>query len=121
MALCPSTLPAVQGFFNGLATTLHRRRVFLLAMSVVLISAASSIPALAQTVTATINVGSYPIPLALNPSTNQVYVVNEMSGNVTVIDGASKAATATLNVGASPSDVAVNPATDLIYVSNSGS
>ncbi len=43
----------------------------------------------AATVSATVGVGSYPIALAVNAVTNKVYVANQNSNTVTVIDGAS--------------------------------
>lgn len=44
----------------------------------------------AQTVTATVNVGSIPAAVAVNPVTNKTYVA---SGPITVIDGATNAIT----------------------------
>ncbi|MCL2660237.1 MAG: Ig-like domain repeat protein, partial [Acidobacteriaceae bacterium] len=46
-----------------------------------------------------------------------VYVTNQSSGNVTVIDGATNAAS-TVNVGNTPGAVAVNPVTNRVYVAN---
>src|SRR5580704_753097 len=43
----------------------------------------------AQTITATVNVGTGPFSAAVNPVTNKIYVVNRNSNNVTVIDGAT--------------------------------
>ena len=55
----------------------------------------------------------------MNPVTDKIYVANDSSGTVTVIDGATNV-TATVTVGAYPNCVAVNPATNKIYVANSG-
>jgi YVTN family beta-propeller protein len=71
----------------------------------------------AQTVTATVNVGSFPVSVAGNPVTNKIYVANALSANVTVIDGATNSTT-TVSVGTSPDSVAVNPVTNKIYVAN---
>jgi YVTN family beta-propeller protein len=58
--------------------------------------------------------------IAVNPATNRIYVANELTNDVTVIDGATHA-TATVAVGARPQHIAVNPVTNRIYVSNGGS
>ena len=49
--------------------------------------------------------------------TNTIYVANENSNNVTVINGNTNATT-TVSVGAEPRAVAVNPVTNKIYVVN---
>ena len=79
----------------------------------------ATVSAVGQTVTATLNAGSYPYGVAVNPVTNQIYVANVGGNTVTVIDGATNATT-TVNVGSYPSAVAVNPVTNLIYVANLG-
>jgi YVTN family beta-propeller protein len=56
----------------------------------------------------------------VNPVTNKIYVVNNGSSNVTVIDGATNDTT-TVAAGTSPYAVAVNPVTNKTYVANSGS
>lgn len=76
-------------------------------------------PASAQSVTATIPAGDSPRGIAVNPATNKVYVVNELSNDVTIIDGATNA-TATVAVGPRPQYIAANPSTNRIYVSNGG-
>src|SRR5437899_467378 len=76
-----------------------------------------SLAAHAQTVTATVGVGSEPYSVAVNPVTNKIYVANGNSDNVTVIDGSSNS-TATVSTGSFPSSVAMNPATNKIYVAN---
>lgn len=65
-------------------------------------------------------VGSRPISLDVNPSTNKVYVANLDDGTVSVIDGASHGST-TITVGGNPTGVAVNSTTNRVYVGNSGS
>jgi YVTN family beta-propeller protein len=76
-------------------------------------------PSAAQTVIAQIAAGAEPSSIVLNLATNRVYVANELSNNVTVIDGATHA-TATVAVGPRPQYITVNPATNRIYVSNGG-
>ena len=56
--------------------------------------------------------------MAVNPTTNRIYVANETSNNVSVIDGATNTVVATVTVGVAPSGVAVNPTTNRIYVAN---
>ncbi len=84
--------------------------VFLLLFSLVLPNM------VAQTIIATVPVGSNPSYAAVNPVTNRVYVANENDGTVSVIDGSTNTVIATPSVGLSPYDVAVNPATNQIYV-----
>jgi len=75
--------------------------------------------AVAQTVIATVETGSIPVALAINSTTNKIYVVNQNSNNVTVIDGATNG-TAVVTVGQSPAALAVNPVTNKIYIANAG-
>src|SRR5208282_3838279 len=74
----------------------------------------------AQTVTATVPVGSDPTSVAVNPATNQIYVANSGSNTVSVISPAN-AVMATVGVGLEPSSAAVNSTTGYIYVANYGS
>jgi YVTN family beta-propeller protein len=74
----------------------------------------------AQTVTATLAVGTTPLSVAVNPVTNNVYVANYGSNTVRAIDGATNHAT-TVAAGTGPNSVAVNAVTNMIYVTNSGS
>lgn len=87
----------------------------------------ASSAAYAQFQTITIQVGAGPVALALNQATHLLYVANESSGSVSVID--TNPANATFNtvvagpipVGTTPYAIAVNEATNRIYVANSGS
>ncbi len=76
-------------------------------------------PSWAQTVTATVPVGTSPVAVAVNSVTNKIYVANSGSKNVTVIDGATNS-TSTVAAGLRPVGIAVNPVTNKIYVTNSG-
>src|SRR5579864_2784669 len=81
------------------------------------------LPALAraQTVAATIPVGTVPRAVAVNPVTNKIFVVScnvhlePLSGvsSITVIDGATNSATSL--PGGCPAAVAVNTVTNKIY------
>jgi YVTN family beta-propeller protein len=55
--------------------------------------------------------------VAVNPVTNKIYVANNGSANVTVINGADNS-TATVAAGTNPAAVAVNPVTNKSYVAN---
>src|SRR5438128_11996310 len=91
------------------------------ALAPALFAAASllSTASFAQTVNAPIAAGTNPSAIAINPITNKIYVTNETSDNVTVIDGRTRTAT-TVAVGKRPLWVAVNPETNKVYVSNFG-
>jgi len=62
-------------------------------------------------------VGTYPRAVAVNPTTNEIYIANKNSNNVTVIDGATNS-TFSLPTGAAPGAVAVNPVSNKVYVAN---
>ena len=66
-------------------------------------------------------VDSYPIGVAVNPITKKVYVTNEFSNTVSVINGATDSVTDTIGVGSFPYGVTVNPFNDRVYVTNRGS
>jgi len=86
----------------------------------VLVLLTTSLPAAAQTLITTVTAGAYPIAIAVNPTTNKIYVVNQNSNNLTVIDGATYD-TNTVLTGNVPNAVAVNAVTNKIYVANWGS
>jgi YVTN family beta-propeller protein len=77
------------------------------------VSAATS-PTVISTIP--IGAGSSPFGVAVNTNTNRIYVGNNSTNNVAVIDGASNAVVATVSVGGDPSAVAVNSNTNRIYV-----
>ena len=93
----------------------YRTLLFLLALSF----AATALPSAAQSVIATIPVGTHPYAVALNTVTNKAYIANYTSNSVTVIDGTTLS-TATVPVGSNPEALAVNPVTNKIYVADSG-
>ena len=66
-----------------------------------------------------IAVGNNPVGVAVDPSTNTVYVANAGDDTVSVINGATDKVTATVTVGYGSSGVAVNPLTNTVYVANS--
>lgn len=91
-------------------------RVFALTAMIVAVCATAN----SQGVLATVPVGSYPVAIALNPVTKKIYVANQNSNNLTIIDGNTYQAT-TIPMGTLPTAVAVNPVTNKVYVSNGGS
>ena len=72
---------------------------------------------------ATIPLGSVPIGVVVNATSNRIYVANSASNNISVIDGASNSVVATVTDpnAVAPVAIAVNPTTNSIYVANSKS
>lgn len=72
---------------------------------------------------AIIPVGNTPIAVAVNATTNKIYIVNRGSDDLSVIDGTTNSVVATITDprAVAPVTVAVNPATNTIYVANSQS
>ena len=90
--------------------------------SIVLLLPSITPLAFAQTVVATVPVGSVPRNVGVNDKTNRAYVANEGSGTVSVIDGSTNTVVATVPVVASlPFGVGVNDKTNRAYVANFGS
>jgi YVTN family beta-propeller protein len=65
-----------------------------------------------------ITTGSGPVGMALNPATERIYVANQGSNNVTVIDATTNLVIAAIPVGKAPSAVAINSQTNKIYVAD---
>jgi serine/threonine protein kinase, bacterial len=70
------------------------------------------------TITSTIRVGNGAFGVAVDPAAHAVYVTNNGSGSVAVVDTASRTVTATIAVGQHPVGVAVDPSTRTVYVTN---
>jgi YVTN family beta-propeller protein len=68
----------------------------------------------------TLQVGSNPSALAVNPVRNEVYVVTQ-SGSVSVIDAESNRIVSTIAVHRLPSSIAIDPSGHRAYVANLGS
>ncbi len=100
---------------------LRRKIVILYRVAVVsAIIAASSSSSSAQRLLTNVPVGAYPIAIVANSRTNKIYVVNQNSNNLTVIDGATNSTT-TVPTGAAPIALAINVVTNKIYVANANS
>lgn len=98
-------------------SSLLRARISPLFLLFSLLLLAAAFQAAAQSVVATVAAGTEPRAVAVNPATNKVWVANEFSNDVTVIDGATRAATR-VAVGKRPQYIAVNTRTNRVYVSN---
>ena len=75
-------------------------------------------PASTLAVIKVIGVGDTPLSVAVDSVDDTVYVANQASDTVTVINGRTAAVTTTVGVGESPSGVAVNQDDDTVYVTN---
>jgi YVTN family beta-propeller protein len=75
------------------------------------------VPAYAVKGSVSVKVGKYPSAVAVNPKTNRIYIANNRSKNVTVIDGATNKTT-TVAVQNEPVAIAVNQVTNKVYVLN---
>jgi YVTN family beta-propeller protein len=99
------------------------RRLGALVLSGLLLTAGllgvTASPANADSVTATITVGSLPTSVAVNPTGTFAYVTNFYDGTVSVIDLSSNTVTDTLVLEplSGPVGVAVNPVGTFAYVS----
>jgi YVTN family beta-propeller protein len=95
----------------------------LLAILVLCIDASLALAAparpLAKNVIATLPAGADSRAVAVNATTNRIYVANEFSDDVTIIDGATNAVS-TVKVGPRPQYIAVSAATNRVFVSNAG-
>jgi len=65
-----------------------------------------------------INSGSFPIGVDINPITNKLYVANQFSNTISVIDIEKSKVEKNIDVGDSPYDVDVNPFSNRVYTSN---
>jgi YVTN family beta-propeller protein len=74
-----------------------------------------------QNLTAAIQVGSNPFGVAVDNVTNDVFVTNPGSNNVSVISATNNTLIATVDVGTNPHGVAFDWVSNAIYVANTGS
>lgn len=65
-----------------------------------------------------IPVGTSPEAIAFDPHNGNLFVVNEGSNNVSVIDGATNKVIGTVAVGSAPDAMSFDPANDNVYVAN---
>jgi YVTN family beta-propeller protein len=94
-------------------------RAALVLAAAVAALASLTVPAAAQAATTTtIPVGAYPWEVAADPATGLVYVTNEDSNTVSVINEATDTVVRTIRVGRDPQGIAVDAATGRVYVTN---
>ena len=62
--------------------------------------------------------GSFPVGIDINPITNKLYVANQFSNTISVIDTEKSKVEENIDVGNSPYDVEINPFSNRIYASN---
>jgi YVTN family beta-propeller protein len=67
---------------------------------------------------AVLPVGSYPIGIGVNSITNKLYVANQFSNSISVIDGSTDIIGSTIQVGNFPYDLEVNPFNNRVYTTN---
>jgi YVTN family beta-propeller protein len=65
--------------------------------------------------------GNHLYGVAINAKTNMLYVVNEYSGSVSIMNATTDRTVANVTVGWLPTAIVVNPSINLIYVSSIGS
>lgn len=68
--------------------------------------------------TSTVEVGTYPRAITVNPVTNKIYVANYYSYTISVIDGDTDTVINTISAD-SPNAIAVNTVTNMIYATSS--
>lgn len=100
-------------------TVVARGRIALGVMALLLVGASLVYAAcMVYAVVATVPVGRNPVEVAVNPSTNRVYVTNVLGNSVSVIDGTTDNVIATISIGGTAGGVAVNTNTNRIYVAS---
>ena len=95
-----------------------RKQLVVLALAVVLLFSTIGQAPASGVETIIIKVGDGPNEVAVNPDTNMVYVINQRSDSLSVIDGSTNNVVKTIDVGDFPAGVAVNPNTNMVYVTN---
>ncbi len=75
----------------------------------------------ADTFLAAIPVGTQPAGLVVDPAGRRLYVADQGSNNLTVIDIATSAVLSTPGAGSQPVSVAINPGSTRLFVANRGS
>jgi YVTN family beta-propeller protein len=62
--------------------------------------------------------GSAPVDLAVNPSTNTIYVSNSASNTISIIDGKNDEVIKNITLSTSPNNIEFDPITNNVYISN---
>jgi YVTN family beta-propeller protein len=87
----------------------RRLKVAVLTIGMIVAVVPSVLALPKNTVVATVAVGNGPGSLAATPNSQTVYVANENSNNISLIDASSNTVTATIPVGALPRSIAITP------------
>src|SRR5581483_4449546 len=74
-----------------------------------------------KAVISTVPVGASPVWVLMSPDQLSVYVLNQGSGTISVIDSTTDAVIATIPVGAAPDYMFLDPSLNRVYVANTGS
>jgi YVTN family beta-propeller protein len=68
-----------------------------------------------------VDVNTFPVGIGVNPNTKKVYVANEFSNTVSVLDTETDKVQDRINVGIFPYGIDINPLNNRVYVTNRGS
>jgi YVTN family beta-propeller protein len=68
-----------------------------------------------------IDVNTFPVGIAVNPNTKKVYVANEYSNTISVLDTETDMVKSSIKVGIFPYGIDINPLNNRVYVTNRGS
>src|SRR5881409_83422 len=99
-----------------------RRLMKLIPLATLVIASSLVVPlARAETIVATVPVGSVPEGVAYDSAKGEVFVTNLVDGTVSVISDSTNAIVATVPVGLAPIGAAYDPAKGEVFVANSGS
>jgi uncharacterized repeat protein (TIGR02543 family) len=77
-------------------------------------------PVAANSVIATVPVGTRPVGIAYDPNNGNVYVANGTAASVSVVSGSTNTVVATIPVGVGPRAITFDPSNSDLYVANKG-
>jgi YVTN family beta-propeller protein len=69
-------------------------------------------------VSKTVSLGTHPQAIAIDGQSDQIYVANQRTANVTVIDGKTNSPVMKVDAGTIPFAFAIDPSAHLVYVTN---
>jgi DNA-binding beta-propeller fold protein YncE len=88
-----------------------------IALGLLLLTLAA-VPARSQTTSATVPAAPEPVAVAVNATTDKIYVLHEDTPTVSVIDGATNSVSTITDPGGIPRAIAVEPMSNKIYLAN---
>jgi YVTN family beta-propeller protein len=71
-----------------------------------------------DSVSKTVSLGTHPQALAIDERSDQIYVGNQRTASVTVIDGKTNLPVVKVDVGAIPYAFGIDPGAHMVYVAN---